>query len=112
MCEGVLAAVEERAKGRPVDAFTVRAGALLRIVPEAFSQAFAMVAAGTVAEAATPQVVIVPVRGTCADCDLEFSSDDPPLVCPTCGSMRVSPDGGDGLVLEAIRYRPTTAART
>ena len=112
MCESVLAAVERRAQGRSVDALTVRVGALLRVVPEAFAQAFAMVSAGTVADGATPELIVVPVQGMCDECSTSFESDDPMLVCPSCNSLRVSREGGDDLVLESIRYRPAAAAQT
>lgn len=112
MCESVLAAVEQRAQGRPVDAVTVRVSAMLRVVPEAFEQAFAMVSVGSVADGAAPEVIVVPVEGTCDDCGTTFESDDAMPVCPACSSLRVSREGGDDLVLESIRYRPTTPSQT
>ncbi len=110
MCESVLDAVERRAQGRPVDAVTIRVGTLLRVVPDAFAQAFAMVAAGGVADGATPDLVYVPVQGRCRDCAQTFESDEPTPACPSCGSVRVARQGGDDLVLESIRYRPTPRA--
>ncbi|CAN5856886.1 hydrogenase maturation nickel metallochaperone HypA [soil metagenome] len=107
MCESVLAAIERRAQGRPVEAVTVRVGTLLRVVPEAFTQAFELVATGGVADGATPDLVFVPVQGRCQDCDQAFESDEPTPACPACGSVRVARDGGDDLMLESIRYRPT-----
>lgn len=109
MCEGVLAAVEQRAQGRPVDQITVRVGTLLRVEPEAFALAFEMVAAGGPADGATTEVVVVPVRGTCAECHHEFESFDPVPVCPMCAAVDIARDGGDDLVLESIRYRPSTS---
>jgi len=104
ICESVLAAVERRAAGRPVAGFTVRVGALLRVVPEAFAQSFELVAAGSVADGATPDLVVVPVRGVCDDCGASFESDDPMPICATCDSLRLTRTGGDELVLESIRY--------
>ncbi len=105
LCQSVLDAVERRADGRQVAAVTVRVGTLLRVVPDAFTQAFRLVAAGGVADGATPTLVFVPVQGRCQDCDRVFESDDPTPACPSCGSVRVARDGGDELVLESIRYR-------
>lgn len=105
ICESVLAAVERRAGGRPVDAFTVRVGTLLRVVPEAFAQSFEMVAAGSVADGATPELEFVPVSCACEQCGGTFDSDDAMPVCPTCDSVRVARSGGDDLVLTAVRYR-------
>jgi hydrogenase nickel incorporation protein HypA/HybF len=105
MCESVLAAVERRAQGRPVEGVTVRVGTLLRVVPEAFSQAFEMVSTGSIADGATTNLVFVPVQGRCVECDTTFESHDPTPACPACGSVRVAREGGDDLVLESIRYR-------
>jgi len=110
MCESVLAAVERRAAGRPVAGLTVRVGALLRVVPEAFAQSFELVAAGSVADGATPELVIVPVRGRCDSCGATFESHDAVPVCPACGSVTVTRTGGDELVLESIRYSAVAPA--
>lgn len=107
LCESVLAAVERRAGGRRVDGLTVRVGTLLRVVPDAFAQAFELVAAGGVADGATAELVFVPVRGRCRQCGESFESHDATPACPACGSVSVARDGGDDLVLESIRYRPT-----
>ena len=109
ICESVLTAVERRAGGRPVAGLTVRVGTLLRVVPEAFAQSFELVAAGTVAEDATPELVFVPVQGTCADCGAMFESDAPIPACPDCGGVRVAREGGDDLVLESITYAATAS---
>lgn len=60
MCHSVLAAVEERAAGRPVGAVGVRVGERLAIVPEAFEQSFQLVAQGGVAEGARVEITTVP----------------------------------------------------
>ena len=109
MCESVLAAVERRAQGRPVAGLTVRVGTLLRVVPEAVAQSFELVAAGSVADGATPELVLVPVDGACDDCGTTFQSDDPTPSCPGCGSVRVRRTGGDDLILESIRYHAAAA---
>lgn len=109
ICESVLAAVEARAAGRPVAGLTVRVGALLRVVPEAFAQSFELVSVGSIADGAQPELVMVPVRGTCRDCGARFEAHEPILGCAECGSVRVTSSGGDDLVLESIRYRPAAA---
>lgn len=60
MCVGVLAAVERRAGGRPVEAVGVRVGSHLAVLPEAFEQSFQVAAHGGVAEGAAVQVIPVP----------------------------------------------------
>lgn len=111
LCESVLAAVERRAEGRPVAGLTVRVGTLLRVVPEAFAQSFELVAAGSVAEGATTELIFVPVQGRCDDCGHMFESHDATPACPSCGSVRVAREGGDDLVLEMLRYRGARATQ-
>ena len=102
MCEAIVDAVERRAAGRRVCAFTVRVGTLHRVVEPAMDQAFLMASAGTVAEGATLELVVVPVRATCGSCGLTAESADPPVACAGCGSTDVELSGGDELVLESI----------
>jgi hydrogenase nickel incorporation protein HypA/HybF len=104
-CHGVLHAVEDRAAGRPVARVGVRVGSLHRIVSAAFEQSFQLMAAGGVADGATTEVTVVPVRGTCGSCGQGFISVDPPVACPHCGSFEVRASGGDELVLEWVEYR-------
>ena len=104
-CHGVLHAVEDRAAGRPVARIGVRVGSLHRVVPAAFEQSFQMMAAGGVADGAGTEVTIVQARGSCASCERDFTSVDPPVACPHCGSFEVRASGGDELVLEWVEYR-------
>ncbi len=104
MSEDVLFAVEARAGDRPVAAIGVRCGALLRVVPEAFEQAFEMVAAGSVAADAEVELTQVPAEATCAACGARFTTHDPGAACPACHGRDVAVRCGDDLVLEWLRY--------
>jgi len=108
MCESVVHAVEQRAAGRRVDRIAVRVGALLRVVPDAFTQSFEMAAAGSVAEGARVDVTIVPAACTCPTCGVEFQTHDAMPACPSCGSVGVQHTHGDELILELIEYRDDT----
>jgi hydrogenase nickel incorporation protein HypA/HybF len=110
MCEGVLAAVEQRARGRPVERIGVIAGTLLRVEPEAFQASFELVAAGTVAADATTEVTIAPIQARCAACDVDFDTLDPFPACPDCGGVNLQREGGEQLVLEWVRYAAETEA--
>jgi hydrogenase nickel incorporation protein HypA/HybF len=103
-CEGVVDAVERRAAGRPVSRVGVRVGSLHRVVPSAFEQSFQLVAAGSVADGATTEVVIVPAKGRCSGCGSAFETSDPAPACPHCGSVSIEVSGGDEIVLEWIEY--------
>ncbi len=103
-CEGVLEAVERRAKGRRVARVGVRIGAVHRVVPDAFAQSFQLAAAGGPAESAATELTVLPVHGHCMDCRNDFHSLDPSPACPSCGSLDVAAEGGDEVVLEWIEY--------
>ncbi|MFH8348878.1 hydrogenase maturation nickel metallochaperone HypA [Streptomyces sp. NPDC018045] len=60
LCEGILQAVENRARGRRVTAVTVRVGERHAVVEPALAQGFELVAAGTVAEGAAVELITVP----------------------------------------------------
>jgi hydrogenase nickel incorporation protein HypA/HybF len=107
-CEGVLEAVEKRAKGRPVVRVGVRIGAVHRVVADAFQQSFELAANGGPAEGAVTEVVVTPVRGHCMDCRDDFDSADPAPACPSCGSLDVATDGGDEVILEWLEYAGAT----
>lgn len=105
LCEGMVAAVESRAQGRPVARVGVRVGARHHVVDAAFQQAFEMVAAGSAADGADLEITVVPVAGRCGDCGRSTESTDPLPVCTDCGGALTELVGGDDLVLEWIRYR-------
>ena len=104
MCEGVLDAIERRARGRPVARVGVRAGTLLRVDPEAFQVCFELVALDSVAEGAYTEVTITPVHVRCGACDLDLETHDPFPACPSCGGVQLERHGGDELLLEWVRY--------
>ena len=106
MCEAIVDAIERRAGERPVAGVRVRVGRLHHVHPEAFDQSFAMAAAGTVAEDARAELVILPIRLHCLACEVEVEADETyGDACSVCGSFDVELTGGDELVLESIEYR-------
>ena len=102
LCEGILQAVERRAAGRRVTRVRVRVGARHRVVEPALDQAFALVAAGTVADGAAVDLVVVPARVRCLDCGQEADAVDTFRACSACGGLDLETNGGDELILEAI----------
>ncbi|MGZ4631945.1 MAG: hydrogenase maturation nickel metallochaperone HypA/HybF [Actinomycetes bacterium] len=109
-CDGVLEAVERRADGRRVARVGVRIGALHRIVPDVFAQSFGHVADGGVAEDAVVELVTVPARATCRQCDVVFDAVEPMPDCPSCGDVVNEVSGGDEVVLEWVEYHPGGSA--
>jgi hydrogenase nickel incorporation protein HypA/HybF len=56
MCQAVLAAVERRAQGRPVERIGVRVGDALAVDPAVFEQGFQILAQDGVADGATTEI--------------------------------------------------------
>lgn len=104
MCQGILEAVERRAAGRPVARVCVRVGVLHRVVPAAFEQAFMLVSAGTVAEQAELDLVVIPSSSTCRSCGEHVTSDDPLVICPRCEGTDLAFEAGDELLVESLEY--------
>jgi hydrogenase nickel incorporation protein HypA/HybF len=109
LCEGVLAAVRQRAGGRQVAAIRVRFGVRHAVEQESLAQAFGMVAAGTEAAGAAVELVTVPATLTCRSCGSAAETADVLAGCPRCGSDDVEISGGDEMVLESISYVPVRA---
>jgi hydrogenase nickel incorporation protein HypA/HybF len=109
LSEGVLAAVRQRAGGRPVAGIRVRFGVRHAVDQESLAQAFSVVAEGTEAAGATVELVTVPALIACRDCGLTGETTDLLAVCPGCASTDVEMSGGDEMVLESIRYAPAPA---
>jgi hydrogenase nickel incorporation protein HypA/HybF len=106
LCEGVVEAIRRRAAGRRVARARVRMGTLHRVVDEAFKQAFAQAAAGTEAENAAVELMVIPVRAKCLTCAAELESDDMIALCPKCGAFDLYFTNGEEIILESIEYAP------
>lgn len=105
LCSSIVDAVERRAGERAVASVRVRVGRLHHVHPEAFDQSFTVAAMGTVAEDATAELILLPVRARCGSCATTWEAEDVPAACPTCRAVDIELVGGDELVLESIQYR-------
>lgn len=105
LCEGIVEAVLRRADGRTVTAVRVRAGVRQRVVLDSLRQAFAMVAAGTVAADAQVDLEVVPVTVDCRTCGEVNESMDPWALCLSCGGEDVDVTGGDELTVVSVTLR-------
>jgi len=65
----------------------IRIGSLCSIAPEALTFAFEAASEGTVAEGAELNIGVVPARGRCDKCDIDFDvdMDTSVFLCPHCG---------------------------
>jgi hydrogenase nickel incorporation protein HypA/HybF len=105
LVEGIIDTVSRRAGDRPVARVKVRIGALHLAADGPMQQAFAMVAAGTIVDGATLELVQMPVTSTCRDCGRAEAGDEMVLMCPGCDGTLMVYAGGDELLLESIEYR-------
>ncbi|MBA2624583.1 MAG: hydrogenase maturation nickel metallochaperone HypA [Acidimicrobiia bacterium] len=104
LCASIVDAIEHRAGNRPVARVRVRVGRLHHVHPDAFEQSFSVAAMGTVAEEASADLVLLPVRLRCDGCGAEAEAEELLAACPRCGAPDVEVAGGDELVLESIEY--------
>ena len=65
----------------------VRVGELSNVGPDALSFAFDSVILGTVAEGAELVMDIVPAKGYCDACGIEFDMDKINIFCPQCDGI-------------------------
>jgi len=87
---GLLKDLQDESKKHGVSRVSrvhIRIGSLCTIVPEALTFAFETASEGTVAEGAELNVGVVPARGRCDKCNIEFDvdTDTSVFVCPQCG---------------------------
>lgn len=110
LVEGIVDAVQRRARGRPVAAVTVRIGVLHRAHQGPMELAWEMLGAGTVIDGSRLELRPVPVTTTCAACGRVDSGPDRVPWCAGCRGTDVQHAGGDELTLEAISYRAAGTA--
>jgi len=90
IAHGLLKDLQDESKKHGVSRVSrvhIRIGSLCTIVPEALTFAFETASEGTVAEGAELNVGVVPARGRCDKCNIEFDvdTDTSVFVCPQCG---------------------------
>jgi hydrogenase nickel incorporation protein HypA/HybF len=84
---GMMKIIEKEAAKHGVSRVSkvhVRIGELANVVPDALSFAFDSVILGTVAEGAKLEMDIIPAKGRCNACDIEFDMDKINVFCPQC----------------------------
>ena len=79
-----------------------KVGKKFQIVPEALEMGFRMAAEGTIAAGAVLEVEQVPIVGECRRCKSRLESDEPVVVCESCGSSEVELLQGNEMVLESL----------
>ena len=90
IAQSLLRIVEDESKKHGASRVTrvsVRIGSLSAIVPESLTFSFEIISEKTIAEGAGLDIEVVPARGRCQDCDIDFEVDGFLFFCPQCGGV-------------------------
>lgn len=90
IAQSLLKIVEDESKKHEVSRVTrvhVRIGSLSTIVPDALTFSFEVVSDRTVAEGAELDIEVVPARGRCYSCNIDFEVETSLFLCPQCGGI-------------------------
>ncbi len=90
IAQSLLKIVQNESKKHGVSRVTrvhVRIGTLCAIVPEALTFSFEVISERTVAEGAGLHIELVPARGRCQNCNIDFEVDNFLFFCPKCGGI-------------------------
>lgn len=72
-------------------------GELSAVVPDALSFCFGILVEGTALAGAELIMKVVPLKGYCPLCRLEFEIKDYTFICPSCGGTKIDTLGGQEL---------------
>ena len=90
-----------------VDTVRLRVGRATGVLPEALRFAFDCSKAGTPAAGAALEIELVPIGGSCAVCNRDFTSPEPfVLACPLCGGASFRVTAGDELAVFDLEGEP------
>ncbi|MHB8171680.1 MAG: hydrogenase maturation nickel metallochaperone HypA [Thermincolia bacterium] len=88
--------------GVKVKIVTLRIGSMTNAVPEVLEFCFSAFAEGTAAEGARLEIIHVPLKVKCRDCQQESEPLEHHFQCPSCGSLAVDIIQGRELALESM----------
>lgn len=105
LSQGMVAIIEGEAAIHDFSrVFRVRleVGALSCLEPEALGFCFDTVTRGTLAEGATLEILTVPGRAWCQDCDVAVPISQLGAPCPRCGRYRLRIQAGDEIRIKDL----------
>ena len=100
--QGIIDICEKHAGGRRVLSLDVEIGELSSVVPEAVEFCFAACSSGTLLEGAHMNIIRVPGRGHCQDCDADTALSALFGACQSCGGYRVAILSGEEMRVREI----------
>lgn len=88
--------------GGEVQQVRVRVGEFSGVAPELLSTAYDELVQSTALQNSTLKIERVPLTATCQDCTNEFQIKGFRFQCDQCGSLRLSIQGGDEMLLDSV----------
>lgn len=105
VCQGIVDIVEEEARRRALPklkAVCLEIGAFSHVAPEAMKFCFEAVAARTIAQGATLDIVVMPGIAWCMACSTSVKIKRRDEPCPACGSYQLQVTGGEEMRVMAL----------
>lgn len=102
--QSVVQSVAERCEGRQVDQVTLLIGRLSGVVGDSVRFCFDLCTMGTELEGATLEIVDVPGRARCRDCEELVELPDFIALCP-CGSADLEIVAGQELLIQKVEVK-------
>ncbi|WP_068114258.1 hydrogenase maturation nickel metallochaperone HypA [Tropicimonas marinistellae] len=97
LCEGIRGIIQDQARAQNfsrVRRLRLEIGRFAGVQKEALAFAFDVVMRGSEAEGAELEMLDLPGRAVCYDCEAEVEIDDRFAPCPRCGGGKLMPTGG------------------
>jgi hydrogenase nickel incorporation protein HypA/HybF len=98
----VVAIVTEQAGGQRVTRVRLEIGRLSSVMPDAVRFCFDVCARGTPVEGAALEIIEIPGRGRCDQCDAQMPLSAPAGRCPLCHGGRLRPIAGQELNIKEM----------
>ena len=111
LCQGLIQQVDklaEQHRAHAVSMIKLSIGPLSGVDPQLLAQAFPLAAAGSVAENATLEIDVAPVRIRCRRCHAESEASANRLLCGVCGHWQTTLLSGDELLLSSVELEKDT----
>ena len=91
-----------REKAQRITRVHIKAGELRGIIIAQLIFYFGLASENTIAESAQLDVEIIPAKGKCRVCDIDFTIKDHCYVCPHCAGINIETVGGAELRVTQI----------
>lgn len=105
LAEGMRSVIEDQARAHGFARVTVvrlEIGRFAGVEKPALEFAFDVVMRGSPAEGARLDIIDLPGRALCYDCETTVDIPDRLSPCPLCGGGRLMPDGGDEMRIKDL----------